>query len=50
MTSTLENEMPPRIYQFYKLAPTPVYSTVSMPVVSTGLALGTPQFGSYTLI
>ena len=50
MTSTLENEMPPRIYQFYKLASTPVYSTVSMPVVSTGLALGTPQFGSYTLI
>ena len=68
MTSTLEREMPPRIYQFYKLAltpaPTPIpvaltnitlqqapaYSTNSMPVLSTGLALGVPQFGSYTLV
>ena len=68
MTSTLANEMPPRIYQFYKLAPTPAptttpvaltnvalqqvpaFSTVSTPVVNTGLALGGPQFNTYTLV
>ena len=68
MTSTLANEMPPRIYQIYKLAPTPApatapvaltsvalqqapaFSTVSTPVVNTSLALGAPQFTTYTLV